>query len=83
MRHPNTQTHRTVFIVLTTVLFHFIYYVLIPTFYMNYSEKVDRNKVLYIFTNQTFNFLVVQFILAYLDFIFCQWNKRLKKVQDE
>lgn len=34
-------------------------------------------------TNQTFTFLVVQFILAYLDFIFCMWNRRLKKVQNE
>ena len=33
MRHPNTQTSRTMFIVLTTVLFHFIYYIIIPTFY--------------------------------------------------
>ena len=33
MRLPNTQTSRTMFIVLTTVLFHFIYYLIIPTIY--------------------------------------------------
>lgn len=84
MRRPNTQTSRTMFIVVTTVLFHFIYYIIIPTFYLrfNYEKVQDKNKILFIITNQTFNFLVVQFILAYIDFIFCQWNKRLKKVQD-
>lgn len=83
MRRPNTLTHRTIYIILTTVLFHFIYYIIIPTFYLKFSSKVDQNKVLFIITNQTFNFLLVQHILAYLDFIYCQWNKRLKKVQDE
>jgi hypothetical protein len=34
MRKPNTQTTRTMFIVLTTVLFHFLYYIIVPTFYM-------------------------------------------------
>lgn len=82
MRRPNTLTSRTMFIVLTTVLFHFIYYIIIPTFYLNFSTKVDKNKVLTIITNQTFNFLLVQFILAYIDLVFCQWNKRLKKVED-
>lgn len=73
------------FIVVTTVLFHFIYYIVIPTFYLrfNYEKVQDKNKILFIITNQTFNFLVVQFILAYVDFIFCQWNKKLKKVLDE
>jgi hypothetical protein len=82
MRRPNTQTNRTMFIVITTVLFHFIYYILIPTFYLKFSQIVDKNKVLFIITNQTFNFLLVQFILAKLDFIFCQWNRKLKKILD-
>lgn len=84
MRRPTTLTNRTIFIILTTVLFHFIYYIIIPTFYLKFSSSVkDQNKVLFIITNQTFNFLIVQYILAYLDFIYCQWNKKLKVVQDE
>lgn len=83
MRMPNTQTSRTMFIVLTTVLFHFIYYIVIPTFYLRFSQKVDKNRTLFIITNQTFNFLLVQFILAGIDLMFCTWNKRLKKVNDE
>jgi magnesium-transporting ATPase (P-type) len=38
MRRPNTQTNRTLFIVITTVLFHFIYYIIIPTFYLKSSK---------------------------------------------
>ena len=43
MRHPNTQTSRTMFIVLTTVLFHFIYYIIIPTFYFNFAKDKEKN----------------------------------------
>lgn len=80
---PNNQTSRTMFIVLTTVLFHFIYYIIIPTFYLRFVGKVDKNRTLFIITNQSFNFLLVQFILAGVDIVFCSWNKRLKKVEDQ
>jgi len=38
MRNPNTYTSRTMFIVITTVLFHFIYYIVIPTIYFALAE---------------------------------------------
>lgn len=83
MRRPNTQTNRTLFIVITTVLFHFVYYLLIPTFYLIISEDAEGNKVLNIITNSTFNFLLVQFILAYMDLMYCSWNKKLAKIRDD
>ena len=83
MRHPNTQTHRTMFIVLTTVLFHLIYYIIIPTFYYSLASPEEKNQTLHTISNQTFNFLIVQFLLAGFDLMYCCWNKRLKKVEDE
>lgn len=83
MRRPNTQTSKTLFIVITTVLFHIIYYVIIPTFYLCMSEDADGNKILAIITNSTFNFLIIQFTLASVDMTYCSWSKKLKKVKDE
>ena len=34
-------------------------------------------------TNQTLNFLIVQFILAGFDLMHCCWNKRLKNIENE
>jgi hypothetical protein len=34
LRYPNTYTQRTMYIIVTTVLFHFIYYLFIPTIYL-------------------------------------------------
>lgn len=33
MRRPNTKTSRTLFIVSTTVIYHFIYFLILPTIY--------------------------------------------------
>jgi hypothetical protein len=83
MRMPNSQTTRTQFIVITTVFFHFVYYLVVPTAYLMTTPDQESNKVLYIITNQTFNFLIVQFILAGTDINFCTWNLGLKKVKNE
>jgi hypothetical protein len=33
LRHPNTQTSKTMFIVCTTVVYHFLYFLIIPTIF--------------------------------------------------
>lgn len=33
MRHPNTLTSKTMFIVCTTVIYHFLYFLIIPTIF--------------------------------------------------
>lgn len=83
MRYPNTQTSRTLFIVLTTVLFHFLFYLVIPTTYLALAEDDDKNEVMVLITNQIFNFMLVQFILAGVDFVYCSWNRNKKVVEDE
>jgi hypothetical protein len=40
------------------------------------------NQVLFIITNQTFNFLMVQFILAGSDFIYRLWKRNLVNVMN-
>ena len=80
MRYPNTQTSRTMFIVVTTVLFHFLYYIIIPTLYYWQADDNIKNKTLLVITNQTVNFLIVQFILAAVDLMHCCWTKRKRKV---
>ena len=71
------------FIVSTTILFHFIYYLIIPTVYFWLAEDFWKNKTLAIITNQTLNFLIIQFILAAIDLMHCCWSQRQKKVEDE
>jgi hypothetical protein len=79
MRFPNTYTSRTLFIVITTVLFHFIFYLFIPSTYLrvDYSK---RGSILGIISNQALTFILVQITLAGFDLMYCCWNRRREKV---
>ena len=81
MRYPNTYTSRTMFIVITTVLFHFLFYLIIPSTYLRFNEDL-RGPVLNLISNQAITFIIVQIILAGFDLMYCCWNRRRKIVQD-
>jgi hypothetical protein len=70
------------FIVMTTVTFHYLFYLFIPALYL--SVEVDRRgEVLKCISNQTISFSVVQVILCSVDIMFCVWNRSRKRVEDE
>lgn len=82
MRYPNTYTARSMFIVITTVVFHFIIYLLIPVLYLRFNPEI-RGKVLFMFTNQGFTFILTHLIFAAIDLIFCLWSSQRKKVENK
>ena len=75
MRFPNTYTRRTMFIVITTVLFHFIFYLFLPTSYLRFEEDM-RGSILNLISNQALTFIIVQVILSGFDLMYCCWNRR-------
>ncbi len=80
MRFPNTYASRALFIVATTVLFHFIFYLFVPSSYL-YLNNGLRGGILSLISNQSINFIIVQVTLAGFDLMYCCWNKR--KAQTE
>jgi hypothetical protein len=81
LRFPNTYTQRTVFIVMTTIAFHYLFYLFIPNIYLA-VEKDRRGDVLKCMTNQTISFALMQILLASLDIMYCLWNRTRKAVED-
>jgi hypothetical protein len=79
LRFPNTYTQRTMFIVMTTVVFHYLFYLFIPAIYLS-IEVEQRGDVLKLISGQTLSFVIVQIILCYVDIIHCLWGKRRKRV---
>ncbi len=72
------------FIVLTTVSFHLLFYLAIPTVYFSAADSEEhKNDILKMISNQVFNFIVFQFIIVGVDLMHCCWNRRLKAVEDE
>lgn len=78
MRYPNTFTNRAMFIVITTVLFHFIFYLFIPNFYLLFHDDL-RGAILSLISNQAINFIIVQVTLAGFDLMYCCWNRAKKQ----
>lgn len=81
MRYPNTYTNRTMFIVITTVLFHFIFYLFIPTLFLKLHNDL-RGAILSLISNQAINFIIVQITLAGFDLMFCCWNRSRKQIEN-
>ena len=76
MRFPNTYSARAMFIVITTVLFHFIFYLVAPSIYLKFSDK--SGPIMTLISNQAINFMIVQIIMAGFDLMFCCWNRNLR-----
>ena len=79
MRFLITFTARTMYIVIATVMLHFVFYLWLPSLYLNLYHDV-RGSVLNLMSNQAFTLVVVQIILTYVDLFYCCWNKNKKKV---
>ena len=79
MRRPNTQTSRTLFIVSATVIYHFIYFLILPTLYFVAADE-QRSRKLYSISYQALNFLVVQLLIAGFDLFYCCWDRGRNKI---
>lgn len=79
MRFPCTYTSRTMSIVITTVMLHFIFYLWLPSAYLNLYHDI-RGSVLNLLSNQAITTVVVQIILTGIDLFFCCWNSNKSKV---
>jgi magnesium-transporting ATPase (P-type) len=82
MRYPNTYTNRAMFIVITTVLFHFIFYLFIPSVYLTLHDDL-RGAILSLISNQAINFILIQVTLAGFDLMYCCWNRQKGKTENE
>lgn len=70
------------FIVMTTVAFHYLFYLFIPNLYL--SVEVDRRgDVLKCMSSQTITFAAIQVLLAAMDVMHWLWNRRRRAVEDE
>lgn len=80
LRHPNTQTSKTMFIVCTTVIYHFIYFLIAPTIFFLLAKKEEKSLQLHSISYQALNFVIVQLILAGFDIFYCCWASNSTKL---
>jgi hypothetical protein len=62
------------FIVMTTVVFHYLFYLFIPAIYL-LLEKDRRGDVLKCMGSQTIGFVLAQIVLSSIDIVHCLWGR--------
>ena len=82
MRFPYTLTKRVMYVIITTVLLHFFFYLWIPSLFLKLFHDY-RGSTLNLVSNQAITTVIVQLILVFFDFFYCLWNKRRRIVEDE
>lgn len=80
MRRSNTKTSRTLFIVSTTVIYHFIYFLIIPTIYFVTADEDERSLKLFSVSYQALNFIIVQLLIVAFDMFYCCWDRGRTKI---
>lgn len=81
MRFPSTFSRRTLFIIVTTVFFHFIFYLLIPSGFLRFWPQ-NRSSVLNLISNQSATFITFQIIFAACDIMYCCWNRKKGEIEN-
>ena len=75
---PYTHSQKALFVVVTTVLFHFSFYLFLPSLFLLKQDQF-RGEVLKIIAHQTTNFIIIQLVLFGLDIRYFLWNRRRRR----
>jgi hypothetical protein len=78
-RHPKTYLEQSKFVLLTTVMFHLIFYLVVPTIFFVLPNGINQSVKLYAMADQSQTFIIIQLIMSWVDFVFRMW--RVKKIR--
>ncbi len=81
MRNPKTYTTKAIFTIKTTVVFHVIFYLFVPSLYLYFHEPL-RGATLSLISSQVVSFIAIQMILSAFDWKFFKWNRARATFED-
>lgn len=69
---------------MTTVFFHLVFYIILPTIYFAIPNSVSRTVRLYAISEQARTFIIVQLLIALIDIPYRVWkSKKVKHLSDQ
>ncbi len=78
-RNPKDQMQRAKFILVTTVFFHFVFYLIIPTLFFTFGSGLTKTLKLYVISEQARTFIIIQTLLAIIDLSYRTWKRKKTK----
>lgn len=83
-RHPKTYLEQSKFVLATTVMFHLIFYLIVPTIFFVVPNRINQSIKLYALADQAQTFIIIQLLLSWLDFVFRMWRvKKIRALSDQ
>ena len=84
-RNPKNELERSRFILMTTVLFHFVFYLCLPTiFFAAPGGEINSTVKLYVIYQQARTFIIVQLLILIFDIPYRLWkSNKINKLSDQ
>ena len=83
-RCPRTALEQSQFVLICTVMFHLIFYLLVPTFFFLVDNGISQSVKLFAISSQARTFIFIQLILSSFDSVFRLWRmKKMKSLADQ
>jgi hypothetical protein len=80
LRRPVTGSSRAFFIVSVTVLFHFVFYVMVPVSFYSFESGRKGSLKLFSISFQAVNFIAFQMLIAGADLFVRLWKSRSERL---
>jgi|LakMenEpi03Aug12_release.lakeMendotaPanAssembly.Ray.scaffolds.fasta_scaffold841666_1 hypothetical protein len=68
----------------TSLMFHFLFYLLIPTVFFTFDNGINQTVKLYVISEQARSFIFIQLILSVVDIPYRTWKaKKIASLSDQ
>jgi hypothetical protein len=83
-RNPLNEFAASKFVLMSTVLFHLVFYIIIPTVFFSVPNSINQTIKLYVIADQARTFVIIQLIISIIDVPYQTWkNKKVKNLSDQ
>jgi hypothetical protein len=83
-RNPLNEFESSKFVLMSSMLFHIIFYIIIPTLFFLIGNEINPTVKLYVIANQARTFIVIQIIICIVDLPYQMWKiKKTRSLADQ
>lgn len=83
-KNPSNEFEAAKFVLISSMLFHVIFYIIVPVLFFVISDGIDSTIKLYVISEQARTYIVMQLILCIIDVPYQIWkNKKIKCLSDQ
>jgi len=79
-RNPLNEYEASAFVLFSSMIFHIVFYVIIPSLFFFIQDGINTTVKLYVISQQARTFIIMQIILCFIDVPYRIWKSKKTKV---